>query len=58
MTGLYTPYFYLQEYAARPPTNVSQGLSFYGLAILNGASLAGRVIMNVRLHLWTFDVLS
>lgn len=44
--GLYTPFFYLQSYAI--DTGIANpGLSFYLLAILNGASLFGRIAPNI-----------
>jgi MFS family permease len=44
--GLYIPYFYIATYAERL-LNVSYNLSFNFLAILNAASLFGRIIAGV-----------
>ena len=44
-TGLYTPFFYVQYYAIRKGIT-DENLGFYLLAILNSASVFGRIIPN------------
>ncbi|GAA5879955.1 hypothetical protein JCM3774_005689 [Rhodotorula dairenensis] len=44
MLGLYTPYFYIQDYGRAH--GVSANVTQYALAILNGASIFGRIIPN------------
>ncbi|BGP41700.1 hypothetical protein JCM10449v2_005691 [Rhodotorula kratochvilovae] len=44
MFGLYTPYFYIQDYAL--DHGVSSNLALYSLSILNAASIFGRIIPN------------
>ncbi|KWU42506.1 MFS general substrate transporter [Rhodotorula sp. JG-1b] len=44
MLGLYTPYFYIQDYGRAH--GVSPNVTQYSLAILNGASIFGRIIPN------------
>ncbi|GAA5842506.1 hypothetical protein JCM3766R1_002613 [Sporobolomyces carnicolor] len=44
MWGMYSPYFYIQDYAIEH--GVSRNLAFYALAILNAASVFGRIIPN------------
>lgn len=46
MLGLYTPMVYLQEYAEQEGLGSTARL--YGLSILSGASVFGRLIPNVR----------
>ncbi|KAI9760174.1 MAG: hypothetical protein M1840_002591 [Geoglossum simile] len=44
--GLYIPFFYIPLYAAES-LRVSQDLAFYLLAVLNAASIFGRIIPNI-----------
>ncbi|GAA6048322.1 hypothetical protein JCM3770_000948 [Rhodotorula araucariae] len=45
MFGLYTPYFYIQDYALAH--GVSPNLALYALSILNASSILGRIIPNM-----------
>ena len=57
MWGMYTPFFYLTEFAIRD--GMSQNLSSYILSILNAGSIFGRLLPGVLADLFgTFNTLS
>lgn len=50
MLGLYVPYFYIQDYGLAH--GVSPNVTEYSLAILNGASVFGRILPNWLADTW------
>ncbi|PVF96839.1 MFS general substrate transporter [Serendipita vermifera] len=50
MLGLFTPIFYIQLYAISH--GVDPNLAFYTIAILNGASVIGRIVPNFFGDIW------
>lgn len=45
IASVYVPFFYIQRYALS--LNVSEGMSFYLLSLMNAASLVGRIGPNL-----------